>query len=949
MKRKTVAIVAVFAAAILVVLNSIKIQAKVAKEGPIVVASYGDLCDFRDRVNAGEDFKGITVIQTADIHMDTADWIPIGIARKGNYFRGVYNGNGHEISGLRTKAHPSDKEDALGLFGELGGVVMNLRLTDVLVNGGNVAGIAALSEETEAFRPAIFSCSVSGRLVGESVGGIANAFSGGVIANCIADVTLHLTDEDKMSETDKKNYYASNRGAILGRYTDAKVYGCFAVDYQVMPNAILSATSGTISRAQLRSHAFNEKLAVYTELTQAIFADGYDVSLLKPETNPDETVGLTEPNTTMRKVIAIGNAWLPILLAVLVLVYVYVVALGKNREKAKVRNKAVVGIAVIAGIAALFVDCATIAKPHYAQKITYIVFLILLNYLFAFSTVTAVRRKSLRISRSGTVTMAVIMGVTAILAVLQFGITPIYDAGIYYGSLTRGVSLYRLDLLSFISSFVLWKWTHGSALLIAPLEFFFPGKMIGLYISNVILMEVTLVIMYLLLRSIFKTAKPVFCGLCAAVLVFLPFQLGMFTYLSWDNYLVYYGIWLLYAFRKKNPVLVGFCGFLMAFTKISGLAFYVVFLLSAAFYEMAVLEKGTFGARLKAWWKWDKVILWILPALLYLLTMVFGEYLTAQNFYGANIVPSIAAKEPVSLLNTLIQSFVFAFRWLFVLLILASLFKMAAKKRLWSSLVDREGSAVLLGAALGSFAVVGLLLLYNSDAECPRYTAPMNIFYALWVPLAVQVLFRNQKVRTVIASVLVVLFLVQTYWTIDPSVILHKTAIETGEKSIYKLALDDDDRIGMNLGQGMYGDYSSVGDIYAYNLEYSYYNDLLQRLMTEIRPAKGDMFYSLDVIDYEFHIKGNKYPVYWQSGTHRFTYTEGENGIYLNGGTLSTPEIEGLPETKWTLGNRFYLVVAPRVDASRAFSALNNRGYSQTKQYYARNIYGALTIYQFTK
>ena len=74
----------------------------------------------------------------------------------------------------------------------------------------------------------------------------------------------------------------------------------------------------------------------------------------------------------------------------------------------------------------------------------------------------------------------------------------------------------------------------------------------------------------------------------------------------------------------------------------------------------------------------------------------------------------------------------------------------------------------------------------------------------------------------------------QTFWTTDPSIILYADSINTGKKEIYKLAYKSDKRAGMNIVSGVDGKYPILGDLYAYNLEYSFYDDLLDRAFKKI-------------------------------------------------------------------------------------------------------------------
>ena len=102
-----------------------------------------DMCEFRDSVNAGNDYAGKSVYVMADIDMSDVcsssigSWEPIGIGtdEQGNavYFSGTFDGNYHTIDNLymNTNEYPY-----LGLFTQItaNAVVQNIILKNVYIN-----------------------------------------------------------------------------------------------------------------------------------------------------------------------------------------------------------------------------------------------------------------------------------------------------------------------------------------------------------------------------------------------------------------------------------------------------------------------------------------------------------------------------------------------------------------------------------------------------------------------------------------------------------------------------------------------------------------------------------------------------------------------------------------------------------------------------------------------
>ncbi len=104
-------------------------------------------------VNHGTSFQGKVIALTSDIQL-RGQWTPIGMGKYdgashsvyGAAFDGVFNGNGHSISGLRISAGSAG--DSVGLFGAVdGGIVKDVSLIDVRIDSpssdcvGGIAGI----------------------------------------------------------------------------------------------------------------------------------------------------------------------------------------------------------------------------------------------------------------------------------------------------------------------------------------------------------------------------------------------------------------------------------------------------------------------------------------------------------------------------------------------------------------------------------------------------------------------------------------------------------------------------------------------------------------------------------------------------------------------------------------------------------------------------------------
>lgn len=142
------------------------------------IGTYDQLVNFRNKVNAGASYSGMTVKLTADIDISERAWTPIGAAHRDkieaqtNVFQGTFDGQGHKITGLTNtgfkissvfkgsnKTTPEGySEYVFGLFGS----VYNATIKDIVMANVNID----------------LACDEKEKVVGDSVGAIVGYAAG---------------------------------------------------------------------------------------------------------------------------------------------------------------------------------------------------------------------------------------------------------------------------------------------------------------------------------------------------------------------------------------------------------------------------------------------------------------------------------------------------------------------------------------------------------------------------------------------------------------------------------------------------------------------------------------------------------------------------------------------------------------------------------------------------
>lgn len=212
-------------------------------EDPYLISSADDLIKFSEAVNNGNYFFGMYFKQIDDIDMSECDnFIPIGCMDSGYMFRGIYDGGGHTISNLIINANSLDSK-FVGLFGKLGGVVMNLGIESGRISGDYVGSIAAADGSTDAM---IINCYNKADLYAiVRCGGIADNFSVGRILGCA-----------------NYGHLSGNVTCQIVSYNCSIICGCcnvqtshdYIVPYDTFAGSVYDCFIGTTDRTELNDY-----------------------------------------------------------------------------------------------------------------------------------------------------------------------------------------------------------------------------------------------------------------------------------------------------------------------------------------------------------------------------------------------------------------------------------------------------------------------------------------------------------------------------------------------------------------------------------------------------------------------------------------------------------------------------------------------------------------------
>ena len=498
---------------------------------PYLIQNCEDLYHLRDLVNEGETFQGIYFRQTCDIDLKSEKWEPIGNTSGGKSFWGIYDGNGYGIS----KLYIAEQEHA-GLFGSLGGKVVNLKIISGHIEG-RVAG--AIAGQAVGENAVIANCINYANICGNSAAGIAGEFYQGTIANCINKGTIS----------------GDTSYGIVAIDNDVKVYSSYSVNYELAPKGIVAAKSAVVTTQYLSTEKFAVKNSITAAIAKWLFLGTDDVELLEWENNGNLTYKRTGVITFLTYMI--NFMLLPLLLCCVFLMLVH--KYRKDRKNIYQNNKYFINaIFIISIIVSYFCDVFIFAKGTTVLHFGNILFVILVNLCsILFGKIIFQNKSSSKIKIP--FSLLLVIGVVIVVELLQFNNVPRYDANIYYGSLVRATKLFNLDFLSFLGAFNCWKWAQGLALFAAPLEAVLPGRIIGVYIANLVITVITLCILHWLIKKIYLDITNLQASMISLLFAFSPYIVGLFSYIDMDWNVTFFAVWCVLRVQFRQVLIFSRC------------------------------------------------------------------------------------------------------------------------------------------------------------------------------------------------------------------------------------------------------------------------------------------------------------------------------------------------------------------------------------------------------
>lgn len=797
------------------------------EKDPYLIQNLEDLVYLRESVHYYESFWRYWFLQTADIDFsDIRYWKAISDESAVASFKGIYNGNGFQITGFHQENASITHNGTI--FGNLSGTVINLHIIDCKIQGMGNGVIAYNTSNTAKIMNNVIQVGVSD--VNTTLS-IVYSNSGKILNNMIV-----------LPDTFTPFKIAEQESIV----TDSEI------EAEQLFNQILYTVT-TNETEKFNENALSTALHLKQRITNFnLLTCNKNGLSLHAQVSAKSRVGIRFYLSMIKSnvILLIAVLW-----TIACIALGLVILLRKIIKKSHFQKIEIAQINITIAIYLIFVLVMQVYKSdvEWQKSILIGTFLVMLlfvtNTIWLIRYVKKVKKTRYSIDFKSYIFVILTFVITAAVSVAHFSTPVAYDSDLYYGSFIQAMENFNFTITGMLESFcIASKPMHGVAMLMAIGEVLSPGTGVGVYILNVVLLLISQFSVYKIIQKLFPDLSTYMRAGLALCFSFSGYVIAGATYINPDFYSVVTFAIFIYCWLYEYKIMSFYWGFMVLCSKPNMILAYSVFLV--VFFLADLKEKKL------NFYKW---ISYTVPVTVYLI-LYFG--INSLNRAGipaeSNIEPMVTAG------SRLLQYFAYGFIWIQEIFIIWALIYLIKNKRL--HIFSSIKSIFLFGTWLACFAQLVILLLGGSILQlCPRYFAVCSIKNILLFAMALDVLPKLKQIKQFVLFIFGCLLFVQLFITIDPSIILT-TAYKYDK--LYYLVFP--------------GTESDGNDLTFYNYEYAKDARTGSKILSKLNNEEIANLYSDSRSVYKLAI-GNSliYAAYWDTARNCRTYIRNDNCVRL--------------------------------------------------------------------
>ncbi len=412
---------------------------------------------------------------------------------------------------------------------------------------------------------------------------------------------------------------------------------------------------------------------------------------------------------------------------------------------------------------------------------------------------------------------------------------PRWDGSEYFQALLRGINHFDFSFSSLIYDF---NWfnhtTMGYGVATSIFQLINPTNLIMLNITSLLLGVLGIYSFYKICNYYFGKENKIENTLITTLFAINPLFVGVSTAFTPDFGVLIFFLAFLSTFLYNKPVLSFFFGTLLVFTKETGAFVYGIFVL------FNITPKQIINWKKISQEKITRLLFLISPLLLLVLYFLYTKWTfwspDGNNFYTlGNDCRFCFGIKPHNMFEYIKVFFVLNFNWIFSLISVIGLSKILINKIKLNN-VSKEILETVIPVFLGFVSLFMVFVVY----VMPRYVVFSNALLILLFSFAIKHVLTNRLKRIVFLLILVPVFLIETFLTVDPISITAFGTYKLGDHRLLKVGTE------------------YLGDAFIYNTQYTNVDRLLSKFISEYNITENDNIFI------EPYSWGNFYPGWGQ-------------------------------------------------------------------------------------
>ena len=537
-------------------------------------------------------------------------------------------------------------------------------------------------------------------------------------------------------------------------------------------------------------------------------------------------------------------------------------------------------------IPALFWNIAVISPYTNKENIYIIIFgtIIVNAFMTSLLYVYYSNREKIRVSVYRDFGVMAIIAVFVILLLLDLDGIPQWDSGWFYNELTKGAAGFAFSYESFFMPF---QWFGHTTILFslyyAIPAFLFPGNYVVVNIFNIMLSAFGIYCFNYVVKKIFfkenkspdkwQNAEVLLLTACYA---FSPMVLGLTPLFDIDSPLIPLFFIFIYFYIKQQNILALFFAMQLISCKETGIMLYFGFYFALFMSEFLKNKDMLFK---RVWTSFIDTKVYTVPMFAFLGLFILRGGMLWFGGVGSSGPHGLFKDFLNNLVSRLFQCFSANFMWIFTLIILIGIVFAVLKKR--KPEMDR-----LSWMMISAFSFHTVFYFVYSTVQNYRYLTVSAIFLFIFAYASLKIFFKSHLPRVLTLAVMFVLLFVQSYYTIDPSMLLTKRNFMFGNHKMVAFADNGDD--------------TYYSDSIVYNRQYANLSRLYTKMCfdLELTPEDTIMFLRRNQWDVGFNGEPGIYEIFYDENLGR-THLKNNTPIkvdYYNGTDIVFKDRKDLPQ-----------------------------------------------------